>query len=89
MKTLKQTTEEWIGTEAEWVGNPIHAPAVAMLLLLADGIDADPTKASLHSQYGLTYRSLLAERPKEEQGEDALDLLLRNSVGEGVAMGAS
>ncbi len=88
MKTLKQTTEEWVETQGEWLGNPLHAPALSQLLLLAEGIDADPTKASLHSQYGLTYRSLLAERPKEEQGEDALDLLLRNSVGEGVAMGA-
>ncbi len=88
MKTLRKTTEEWVETEAEWVGNPIHAPAIAMLLLLADQIDADPQKASLISQYGLAYRSLIAERPKEEQGEDALDLLLRNSVGEGVAMGA-
>ncbi len=81
MKTLRNTTEEWIDTQGEWLGNPLHAPALSQLLLLADGIDAEPTKASLHSQYGLTYRSLLAERPKEEQGEDALDLLLRNSVG--------
>lgn len=88
MKTLKETTQEWIETQGEWLGNPLHQPALSQLLLLADGIDADPTKASLHSQYGLTYRSLLAERPKEEQGEDALDLLLRNSVGDGVVMSA-
>jgi hypothetical protein len=88
MKTMKSSTEEWIDSQAEWVGNPLHAPAVAMLLLLAEQIDADPQKASLISQYGLAYRSLIAERPKEDESEDALDLLLRNSVGEGVAMGA-
>ena len=89
MKTLRETTQEWIETQGEWLGNPLHAPALSQLLLLADGIDAEPTKASLHSQYGLTYRSLLGERPKEDQGEDALDLLLRSSVGEGVSMSAS
>ena len=80
MKTLKQTTEEWVESQGEWLGNPLHAPALSQLLLLAEGIDADPTKASLHSQYGLTYRSLLAERPKEDESEDALDLLLRNAA---------
>ena len=89
MKTLRETTQEWIETQGEWLGNPLHAPALSQLLLLADGIDAEPTKASLHSQYGLTYRSLLSERPKEEQGEDALDLLLRNAAGEGVSMSAT
>ena len=84
MKTLRKTTEEWVETEGEWVGLPIHAPAVAMLLLLADQIDADPQKASLISQYGLAYRSLIAERPKEEQGEDALDALLKRSTYETV-----
>ena len=86
MKTLRNTTEEWVDSQGEWLGNPLHQPAISQLLLLADGIDADPTKASLHSQFGLTYRSLLAERPKEEAGLDDLDLLLRNSVGEGVSM---
>jgi len=81
MKTLKETTQEWVETQGEWLGNPLHQPAISQLLLLADGIDADPTKASLHSQYGLTYRSLLAERPKETEGIDDLDLLLRNTAG--------
>ena len=77
MKTLRKTTEEWIESQGEWVGSAIHQPALSQLLLLADGIDAEPTKASLHSQFGLTYRSLLAERPKEEVFDDGLDLLLR------------
>ena len=85
MKTLRKTTEEWVETQGEWLGNPLHQPAISQLLLLADGIDAEPTKASLHSQYGLTYRSLLAERPKETEGIDDLDLLLRNSVGVAVS----
>lgn len=80
MTTLRETTEKWIDTQGEWLGNPLHAPALQQLLLLASGIDAEPTKASLHSQYGLTYRSLIAERPKEDQGEDALDLLLREAT---------
>lgn len=86
MKTMKETTEEWMETQAEWVGLPLHAPAVSLLLHIADQIDNDPSKASLISQYGLAYRSLIAERPKEEAGLDDLDLLLRNSVGEGVSM---
>ena len=85
MKTLRNTTEEWIETQGEWLGNPLHAPALSQLLLLADGIDTEPTKASLHSQYGLTYRSLLAERPKETEGIDDLDLLLRSTAGLGVS----
>ena len=80
MKTLRKTTEEWVDSQGGWLGNPLHQPAISQLLLLADGIDADPTKASLHSQFGLTYRSLLAERPKEEAGLDDLDMLLRGSV---------
>lgn len=87
MKTLRKTTEEWIETEGDWVGLPIHAPAVAMLLLLADQIDADPQKASLISQYGLAYRSLIAERPKEDTAEDSLDLLLRNAASEELSYG--
>ena len=77
MKTLRKTTEEWIDSQGEWLGNPVHTPALVQLTLLAEGIDQDPTKASLHSQFGLTYRSLLAERPKDEVFDDALDLLLR------------
>ena len=80
MKTLKETTQEWIDSQGEWLGNPVHTPALVQLTLLAEGIDQDPTKASLHSQFGLTYRSLLAERPKEEAGLDDLDMLLRSAV---------
>ena len=87
MKTLRETTQEWIDTQGEWLGDPLHAPALSQLLLLADGIDAEPTKASLHSQYGLTYRSLLSERPKETEGLDDLDLLLRNTAGLAVSDG--
>lgn len=80
MKTMKETMEEWLETQVDWVGSPAHTPAVAQLLLLADAIDQDPTKSSLHSQFGLTYRALLAERPKDDEGEDQLDLLLRRAT---------
>ena len=86
-KTLRQTTEDWIETQGEWIADPLHEPALSQLLLLADGIDSEPTKASLHSQYGLTYRSLVSEKPKEEPGLDDLDLLLRSTAGEGVSYG--
>ena len=76
-KSLTESTEEWIDSQQEWAGNPVHAPAISLLRLLAEQIDLDPNKASLISQYGLAYRSLLAERPKEEVFDDALDLLLR------------
>jgi hypothetical protein len=69
------------------VGLPLHAPAVTQLLLLAKGIDEEPTKASLHSQYGMVFRALVAERPKEDTTEDELDLLLRNAAGEQVSYG--
>ena len=79
-QTLRETTEAWAESQGSWLEDPAFAPAITQLLLLADGIDSDPTKASLHSQFGLTYRSLLSERPKEEAGLDDLDLLLRGSV---------
>lgn len=86
-QTLRKTTEEWIEQQGEWLADPLHQPALSQLLLLADGIDADPTKASLHSQYGLTYRSLTSEKPKEEPGLDDLDLLLRNTASLDVSNG--
>ena len=85
--TLKETTEKWVESQSDWLGNDIHQPAISLLLLLADGIDADPGKASLISQYGLAYRSLIAEKPKEPEGLDELDLLLRSSAGEAVRDG--
>ena len=86
-KTLRQTTEEWVESQGTWVSDPIHAPAIAQLLVLSDGIDQEPTKASLHSQYGLVFRSLLAEKPKDDPMEDDLDRLLRDSSGLGVTNG--
>lgn len=86
MTMLKQT-QEWVDSQSEWVGLPLHSLAVAQLLHLAEQIDLDPSKPSLMAQYGLTYRSLLAERPKDPEGFDELDLLLRDSAGQGVSNG--
>ena len=86
-RTLRETTEAWVESQGKWIEDPAFAPAITQLLVLADGIDSDPAKASLHSQYGLTYRSLLSERPKEPEGIDELDILLRSSAGLGVSNG--
>ena len=75
-KTLRQTTEEWMEQQGNWIEDPVFAPALSQLLLLADGLDADPTKASLHAQFGLVYRNLIAERPKDTTEFDALDAIL-------------
>ena len=85
-KTLRETTEEWVKSQGSWVDDPIHSLAVAQLLLLSDAIDRNPDTPSLFAQFGLTMRSLMSERPKEPEGMDDLDILLRNSVGEGVSM---
>ena len=77
--TLEQTTKDWVASQGNWVDDPALQPAVRQLLLIAVGIDQDPTKASLHSQFGLTFRSLMDHRPKEPEIEDELDLLLRRS----------
>jgi hypothetical protein len=75
-KTLRETTQEWMESQGEWIEDPVFAPALSQLLVLADGLDADPTKASLHAQFGLVYRNLIAERPKETSEMDALDAIL-------------
>lgn len=84
-ETLRESVERWVEEQGEWISDPLFAPALTQLRLLSDGIDAEPTKASLHSQFGMTYRNLLDERPKEDPTEDALDLLLRNSASEMVS----
>jgi hypothetical protein len=75
-KTLRETTQEWMESQGDWIENALFAPALSQLLLLADGIDASPQTASLHAQFGLVYRNLIAERPKDDSTEDALDALL-------------
>ena len=75
-KTMREATEEWAVSQGDWIDDPAFAPALSQLLLLADGIDSDPTTASLHAQYGLVYRYLLSERPKDTDTLDALDAIL-------------
>ena len=76
MKTLRETTEEWLKNN-EWSGDESLTLAVAQLRVLADGIDNDPAKASLHSQFGLTLRFIMSFAPKEQEMEDPLEMLLR------------
>jgi len=75
-KTMRESTEEWVASQGDWVCDPLHAPAITQMLVLADGIDQDPTKSSLHAQFGLIYRALLSERPKDTLEFDALDAIL-------------
>ena len=78
-KTLREVTEEWVESQGSWIEDPLLQPAVQQLLLISSGIDTDPSKAALHGQYGLTYRTLLDHKPKEDPIEDELDLLLRRA----------
>jgi hypothetical protein len=77
--SLRTTTEEWVDSQGNWVKDPLHSLAVAQLLLLSDAIDRNPDTPSLFAQFGLTMRSLMSERPKDPEGMDELDLLLRGS----------
>ena len=79
-QSLKETTDDWVKSQGSWVGDPIHSLAVAQLRLLADAIDRNPDTPSLFAQFGLTMRSLMSERPKEPEGIDELDILLRGSI---------
>lgn len=72
--TLTESTENFIAS-LDWL-EPIHAPAVALLRLLAGQIDEQPVPA-LIAQYGLTYRDLAKHAPAEAEEEDGLAKLLR------------
>jgi hypothetical protein len=78
-KTLRQVTEEWVESQGKWIDDPLLQPAVQQLLLISSGIDTDPSKAALHGQFGLTFRTLMEFRPKEDPIEDELDILLRRA----------
>lgn len=58
-----------------WLG-PQHAPAVAALRAMAEQLDAELVPAML-SQFGLSYRALEKERPKDVETDPVDDLIRR------------
>ncbi len=56
------------------------APALAVLRLLAEELDAEPT-AALAGQYGLTYRNLLRRKPAAAPEKDAAQAAMDAALG--------
>ena len=75
MKTIRDTTEEFLNG-ADFLGNVSYAPAKSQLLMIASELDAQPASGALHSQFGLLYRFLMAQRPEEKPKEE-MDLITR------------
>ena len=76
-KTMTEATEELIAEASDWL-TPQHAPAVAILRVLAPQLDPTPT-AALASSYGLAYRDLLKRAPGATAPEDPLEKALREA----------
>ena len=81
MNNLENATKRFI-EQSEWLGNSETEVAEMQLILLAREIDGSPATASLHSQYGLTYRFLMSLRPQTEQVNDVdpLDQILKREM---------
>ena len=75
MKTISKTTEMFLNG-ADWLEDVSYAPAKSQLLMIASELDAQPASGALHSQFGLLYRFLMAQRP-EEKVEVEQDLITR------------
>lgn len=66
--TFKESVIAFEGA-SPWLG-PQHAPAVAALRAMAEQLDAELVPAML-SQFGLAYRALEKERPRDVE-QDSL-----------------
>ena len=85
MNNLLNEVETFLN-EATYLGSADFGPLKASLKAIATEIDAAPATASLWAQFSLLYRYALDLKPKEEVVEDPLDLLLRQSAGQGVSV---
>lgn len=71
-QTLKQALNKFVKA-SPWLTDE-DAPALTMLRLIAEQIDAGKGNASLFGQYGQAYRALVARAPKgPAEDRDELD----------------
>ena len=85
MNNLLNEVETFLN-EATYLGSADYKPLKASLKAIAAEIDAAPATASLWAQFSLLYRYALDLKPKDLPEEDPLDLLLRQSAGQGVSV---
>jgi len=80
MKTFTEAVQEFQNA-SPWL-EPKHAPALVMLYAMASELDAQVISGDLHAplmgQYGLAYRNLAKEAPKEDGAVDELSELLKD-----------
>lgn len=79
MKTFTEAVQEF-ETASPWL-EPKHTPALVMLYAMASELDAQVISGDLHAplmgQYGLAYRNLAKEAPKDTGPADELTTLLK------------
>lgn len=67
-RTFKTATEAFLKS-ADWLGDD-DLPAIITLQKIAAQLDEGGLQAALVAQYGVTYRSLLKQRPAGEGDDD-------------------
>lgn len=80
MKTFTEAVQEFQNA-SPWL-EAKHTPALVMLYAMASELDAQVVNGSLHAplmgQFGLAFRNLSKEAPKNVQEKDALQALLED-----------
>ena len=80
MKTFTQAVQEFENA-SPWL-EAKHTPALVMLYAMASELDAQVINGDLHAplmgQYGLAYRNLSKEAPKQGDKADELEELLKD-----------
>jgi len=80
MKTFTEAVQEFENA-SPWL-EPKHTPALVMLYAMAKELDAQVLSGDLHAplmgQYGLAYRNLSKEAPKQGAEKDDLQQLLED-----------
>ncbi|APF33379.1 hypothetical protein [Microbacterium paludicola] len=80
MITFKTSVIRFKRSASDWLTED-DLPALVALEAIARKLDEDMTPQLL-AQYGLTYRNLLARKPKAGADEDELEKALREAVAE-------
>jgi hypothetical protein len=79
MKTFTEAVQEFENA-SPWL-EPKHTPALVMLYAMAKELDAQVINGDLHAplmgQYGLAYRNLSKEAPKQGDSKDEMEEFLR------------
>lgn len=74
------TSIEAFVESAEWLSDA-HLPAVTALRAMAAQLDSGDLAPALLGQFGLMYRALLKEAPREDSEVDALEAALEGAGG--------